>query len=333
MGLLLEYSRKDLRNWAGEELAARFFDLRQRFPSPENDLDYWIKNKTPEELKTYMDTFKSKNQKEKEERLAGAEKIYSDDKWLVVHCTTYNAMKQYGKGTKWCISGNYPGHEGRGKQYFDSYLNDRYSGYYVYINRESDDKWCVCILQSNKDEADIWNAKDYTVEVIPNAPIIKGMPDVSGRLQVDDDGVLIVTDKSRRMLREVGVIELPENTRVIPRMAFAKSRVTEVKLNSGLEEIGVGAFAQSSITSIIIPDSVKKLGSHAFMQCGMLNKAKLGKGIKDLPAMLFAFDEDLTIIVEGKINSIDDNWLNETRDIKVETQDEKLATWCSENLR
>ena len=332
MERLLEYNRKDLRNWAGEELAAKFFEMRQRFPSPENDLDYWIKNKTPEDLKVFMDNYKSKNQKEKEERISGAEKIYSDSTWLVVHCTTYDAMKQYGRGTKWCIAGNYPGHEGRGQYYFDSYLNERYAGYYVYINRELDTKWCVCILKENPKEADIWNAQDYTVEFITNAPSIEGMPSISGNLEVDDNGVLVMSDRMKRLIRQMDVVVLPEETKVIPKMAFAKVNVYKIKLNDGLQEIGRGAFAGTSLSSIEIPDSVTKLGSHTFMQCDMLREASLGKGITELPAQLFAFDENLKIYVEGNINSIDDTWLLETSNISVKTKDEKLAAWCRDNL-
>lgn len=48
-------------------------------------------------------------------------------------------MKYYGKGTKWCIAGNYPGHETKGQYYFDMYKNDRYADYYVYIDREGNE--------------------------------------------------------------------------------------------------------------------------------------------------------------------------------------------------
>ena len=88
----------------------------------------------------------------------GAEKIYDDGRWLVVLCKNYDAMKYYGKGTKWCIAGNFPGHEGRGAEYFDSYKRSRYTNYYVYIDREGKDgynKWCVCPLQDDPLECDI----------------------------------------------------------------------------------------------------------------------------------------------------------------------------------
>ena len=87
-------------------------------------------------MKDYISSYKSKNQQKRDEMQEGAEKIYDDGRWLVVLCKTYDAMKYYGKGTKWCIAGNFPGHEGRGAEYFNSYKNSRYIDYYVYIDRE-----------------------------------------------------------------------------------------------------------------------------------------------------------------------------------------------------
>jgi len=37
---LLEYNRKDLRNFAGDDYAAKFFALRDKLQAPENDLGH-----------------------------------------------------------------------------------------------------------------------------------------------------------------------------------------------------------------------------------------------------------------------------------------------------
>ena len=59
-----------LIDFAGINLAKRFFALRQRFKSPENDLYYWIKNKTPQELEqavSNLENTKSNTQIRKEQ--------------------------------------------------------------------------------------------------------------------------------------------------------------------------------------------------------------------------------------------------------------------------
>jgi hypothetical protein len=45
----------------------------------------------------------SKSEVDKISRLEGAEKIYEDDNVLVLSPKTYDACKQYGRGTKWCL--------------------------------------------------------------------------------------------------------------------------------------------------------------------------------------------------------------------------------------
>ena len=66
----------------------------------------------------------SKADKRRSDKERGAELIYQDDLWKVYRITTYSAAKIYGSGTKWCITGRYEGHEGRGEEYFYQYIED-----------------------------------------------------------------------------------------------------------------------------------------------------------------------------------------------------------------
>lgn len=303
MQTLLEYNRKDLRNWAGEELAAKFFENRSKYPAPYNNLDYWISRSTPQDLEAYMNNYVSKNQKRKEE-MAGADKLYDDGRWLVVHCKTYDAMKYYGKGTKWCIAGNYPGHETRGQYYFDSYMQERYTGYYVYIDREGRsgyDKWCVCPLQSNPlYECDIWDAPDRTVSSIIGAPAVEGLPSVSNFVTSGDTLIKVKqADES---------FALPENIKHIGRKAMAGLSASHCQLHDHLESIGSGAFAKSNFTDMIIPDSVTDIGTALFLMCLDIKEVRLGKGINAFTKNLFAFCGDLkNVYVDGIIESFDES--------------------------
>lgn len=325
MERLLEYNRKDLRNWAGEELAAQFFDNRSKYPAPYNNLDYWISKSTPQELETYMKNYVSKNQKRKEE-MAGAEKVYDDGRWLVVHCKTYDAMKYYGKGTKWCIAGNYPGHETRGQEYFNSYTQSRYLGYYVFIDRkgkEGYDKWCVCPYQDDPLRCDIWDAPDHTVDCIMDAPTVKGLPDVSN--------MIIEGDTLVKVKKADDVFAVPENIKRIGRKAMAELYSHQVYLPDGLEAIGSGAFAKSYFKDMEIPDSVTEVGTALFLMCENLNEVELGRGVSSLTKNMLAFCDNINlgVYIFGVIKDIDDSWLDGT-DTKVylhKAGNRKLIDW------
>lgn len=140
---LLEYNRSDFKKWANsDELVDRYLQMRNRLKAPENDMGYWVnpKNgKSPQDLVDFLDNYKSNSQKRTEAK-AGATNIYEDDNWMCFKIDTYDAAKFYGSGSKWCITGRYPGHESKGEYYFNSYLQNNYSGYYVVINKHPEDK-------------------------------------------------------------------------------------------------------------------------------------------------------------------------------------------------
>lgn len=95
-------------NWVGDgELARRFILLKNRFKSPENDFYYWIKSKTPYELKRFLNDFEkviNDKQHKKQEIEDGVKFIGEEKGYKVYHITNKAAAQKYGKGTRWCIS-------------------------------------------------------------------------------------------------------------------------------------------------------------------------------------------------------------------------------------
>lgn len=68
--------------FAGQKLADKFLAIRNKLKSPENDLYYWIKNKTPGELEAFIkerEATKSNTQLKKEVAEQGAELIEETD--------------------------------------------------------------------------------------------------------------------------------------------------------------------------------------------------------------------------------------------------------------
>ena len=98
----------------------------------------------------------------------GADLIYSDGKWDVYKVKTYAASKYYGKGTRWCIAGNYEGHEERGEFYFDDYIKrkDLDGGYYFYLSKSNqDEKYCLLQRKSDGQPLSIWDASDRSLDM------------------------------------------------------------------------------------------------------------------------------------------------------------------------
>lgn len=160
--------------WAGQDLFDKFNSLKARLKSPENDIYYWMK-KSPEELEATLDKVSSTATKSQSEINAkeGAEVVFEDSEWLVLKINTYEAAKKYGKGTKWCISGNYQDHESEGRYWFSFYTNNGALGYYFYIKKDTQEKWCV--LPYPNGDVSLFDATDSQVVDIPGAPHIDGV--------------------------------------------------------------------------------------------------------------------------------------------------------------
>ena len=129
---------------------ARFRDFGQLAKIPVADIQNWV------------DSFSTNRAKKQQDKVEGADKLYEDSDWIVYRITTYPAAQLYGSNTKWCITGRYPGYEGRGEEYFDDYIRDNNldGGYYFYISKKDpSEKYCV-LQRKNKTINSIWDSSD-----------------------------------------------------------------------------------------------------------------------------------------------------------------------------
>lgn len=133
----LKEAKADIQNladFAGADLASRFLAVRNRLKAPENDLYYWIKNKTPEELElaiSNLENTKTKSQTKKDLSETGAKLISETDHWKVYQITTYKAAQKYGRDTKWCITGI----DGYGDKYWKEYTEEADVVFYFLITK------------------------------------------------------------------------------------------------------------------------------------------------------------------------------------------------------
>lgn len=159
--------KQKLIDFAGEDLANRFLAVKNRMKSPENDLYYWIQNKTPEELAqvvTSIENSKSGSQRKKDIADAGAKLIQETPHWKVYQITTYEASQKYGRDTKWCITGI----DGYGDRYWKDYTSKGIIFYFIiskdhYDKRGTDSKFAIA-KHPDRIDYEIYNQQDEGVE-------------------------------------------------------------------------------------------------------------------------------------------------------------------------
>lgn len=161
-----------LIDFAGEDLANRFLAIKDRLKSPENDLYYWIKNKTVEELEAAVleiENTKSKSQMKKDIADQGAELVCDSEHWTVHRIITFEASQKYGRDSQWCITGvnNY------GDRYWKEYRNRGIEFYFMnakqdYNARGEDSKFAIALYQNGNVE--IYNQRDIQISSIDEIP-------------------------------------------------------------------------------------------------------------------------------------------------------------------
>lgn len=205
--------KQKLIDHVGKEDAEYFFKLKDsgRLKPPQNDLYYWLKRK-PSELNSYINDVGLTITKTQQRKLdkQGADLLYDEDGWKVYKINTYDSAKYYGKGTKWCISGNYAGQEEQGQYYFNEYLSRGVNGYYFIINPFGE-KWCWLDVDAEFKDAPLWDEEDNgvtntrsvympnnfpegVIDVLPNAEEFFTFPEdiieehiANNVLEVDDE--------------------------------------------------------------------------------------------------------------------------------------------------
>ena len=351
---MLMESKEDeqkLIDFAGEELAQKFFKLKPRMESPQNDLYFWIKKGDPDYLRTWLLALESTPSKSQLEREAkqGAKLLYNKDGWKIYRIDTYKAATYYGKNTKWCISGNYPGSEGEGRTYFDKYLDEGVYNYYFIISPDNH-KWCYLETEDGFEESVLWNEvddgfTDIRDDEIPNFPkdaidVLPGFRDrfldtgLENRLrsEVIRTHVLHYTTETRKVVRSFGQrkpqwLEEEVDKLIIHNdikgLDFGElsylEYLKEIYFEEGCEYIGTNAFTGNyQLVKVHLPDSLKYMYSYAFKDCTALERIYLPDGIRFIGEGAFlGCSEDLIIYCgfteEYADNKFNYRWLDRTK--------------------
>lgn len=301
----LNESKEDnqkLVDHVGEETAQRFFKLKSRIKTPYNDLYYWLK-KEPVELEYFLndlESTKSKSQQAREDK-AGADLIYSSDGWKIYKINTYDASKHYGKGTKWCISGNYPGEEGKGEMYFDSYKEDGVKDYYFIIH--GDDKWAWLDWEDINVydiEDSLWEADDTglnkKVGEKPDFPesVIDALPNARPFF----DYHYIPADEALAKAEETGILIVDDSTEEVVDYYLRDYRIKKVITN---KTVPLGWFQNNEyIEEVIIKAPCKYIGRYSFAGCPKLKSIYIASSVYLIDDyMVSGSNADLTIYCES----------------------------------
>ena len=79
------------------------FDPSSRISTSPKNIDSYDDLSQLERVMDEMDTITTKKEKEKEAK-SGVDKLYEDDRWLLVRPNTYEGSCYYGSATKWCTA-------------------------------------------------------------------------------------------------------------------------------------------------------------------------------------------------------------------------------------
>jgi len=148
-----------LKSYLGYDYYNKYNLIKNKISDPEYKDVYKLVKKDPDEVKDYIDNFKSNRDSVKAAK-EGARKIYEDSDWVVYHITDYNASKYYGRDTKWCLSGNYNGLEEVGKDEFEKYNSN--SNIYFYINKhKAREKYAILKNRYTDRITDVYDSADH----------------------------------------------------------------------------------------------------------------------------------------------------------------------------
>ena len=297
--ILIESRADELRliDFAGEDLAKRFLVVRKRFKSPENDLYYWIKNKTVDDLRSAVEAIENNLSITQQRKQAGqgAELVGQNKFWKVYHITTYEASQKYGRDTKWCITGI----DGYGRKYWDDYTKTGVE-FYFYIStgdinpRGRYGKYALALSPNN--EFKVYDQQDNEAYGVPKCPQIVGLPDIR-TVEVKHyvyDGKEPPENLNRTVIE---TIDISEDVVNIPFATFYDfANLQKVTIPNNVRTVGPCAFRGcTNLSSVVVSEGVQRIEDLLFLDCKSLKTITLPSSLTQISPHAFAGCNDITI--------------------------------------
>lgn len=283
--------------YAGEDLAQRFLAIRKRIKPPKNDMYYWIQARPVEDFESAITEVENtiSNTQLKKAADSGAEFVTSNEYWKVYHITTFEASQKYGRDTKWCITGV----DGYGRKYWDDYTKAGVE-FYFFISKDKINprgrygKYAVAI--SPKDDFRVYDQQDNEAYGVPNAPTIKGLPDLK-TVEIEHyvfDGKEVPDNVNRTSVKTIDVAEDVKELRFGAFYDFAG--LTKATVPNTVVKIGPCAFRGcSNLVSVTISDGVRVMEDAIFYDCPSLKTVTIPSSVEKISPKAFFGCTDVTI--------------------------------------
>jgi hypothetical protein len=148
------------------ELAVDAFKLlkqRQILKGPEGDISPWVKKPFAEFQKFVQEKQAQFQQKNLQKQTSSAaDKVFENDKCIVVVPHTYESSCKYGANTKWCTASN------KTDSHWNQYTKSNIKFYYI-IPKDNSEKFAVAVYPHQPEETDVtsetYNARDRLVKL------------------------------------------------------------------------------------------------------------------------------------------------------------------------
>ena len=125
------------------------FDPSSRISTSPKNIDSYDDLSQLERVMDEMDDIQTKKEKETEAK-GGVDKLYEDERWLLVKPNTYEGSCYYGSSTKWCTaSKDYPEH-------FSNYTKDGNLFYIIDKSKDLGDFYKIALYKKFSDGSEEW---------------------------------------------------------------------------------------------------------------------------------------------------------------------------------
>lgn len=134
-----------------------FKEIRQRIQPPENNIDWWAKNRKFRQLKDYIDNFEGIPTKSQVGKKTGKSKnVLENNEWLITVPLDKDASCFHGKTTDWCTTKPF-------QPYYEQYFYDSEITLIYCIQKNTGEKWAIAAHELKLNDSEFFDKNDKSL--------------------------------------------------------------------------------------------------------------------------------------------------------------------------
>ena len=219
------------------------FYSKARITTAPKNLDSYTDLSTLERIMDEVESIQTKKQKETEAK-AGVDKLYEDDRWLLVKPNTFEGSCYYGSATKWCTTSK------ENPSHFADYASRGNLYYIIDKSHELGDFYKIALFLPHGDGLDEWyDRADNKLQMETKDAIYSMLPQKLVASFVDSH------DKSNLLRQEElgGLFSLVEFNEKLTDLMIANKNLQTINTDSGTwvwtEEVGEDIWNWTNTTN------------------------------------------------------------------------------------